>query len=367
MTYKRSILIADQKNYIINYAHILYTILMNVSQILILYTTSNYILFLIDKVIFRLLENILINIYVNKSYPYVNEKAVDLPKKEKKDVLDRIKAIFLQKISFVVNKGIDSVIITSILGISATGYYTNYNTIVIACCQLLYEITSSILASVGNLLTENDIKKNYSVYKKINFFNSFIVGLLIIGFICSVQPFIKIWIGEEYLLSTAVVISFGLYIYSDSSRRAITIYKEAAGICKEDKHMYVWMAIINLAFSIMLCHYIGISGVILGTVISYFFLILYSYPKYIFKPIFKKNYAEYYKEIGKYLVYIVFSSIISFSISRTIIVHSDLLSFIINGVLSVAIGIIIFTLMFMKTDEFKYYKDLIVKTISKKI
>ncbi len=366
MTYKRSILYADQKNYIINFIHIGYIIFMNVTQILILILFKNYYLFLLIKLLYRLLENIIINIYVNKKYPYINDISYSISHEEKKDVFDRVKAIFLQKVSFVINKGIDNIVISCLLGITAVGFYTNYYTIVSAIVAIIYQVVSSFTASVGNLLTENNSKKNFEIYKKINFFNSFITTIGIIGFTCCIQNFIDIWVGKEFELSMFVVLSFSLYIYSDSIRRSITIFKDAAGICKEDKWMYVIMAFINLLSSIFLCKVIGISGVILGTALSYEFLILYSYPKYIFTNIFKKNKKVYYIENSKYLFIIILSLIISLLITKSLYFENLILHIIINVFVSVLIPSIIFAIFLHKTEEYKYYVNYI-KTIIKKI
>ena len=338
MSYKRSLLYANEKNFIINMVHIAYIIFMNITQIFILFFTKNYILYLISKLIYRMLENILIN---------------------------RVKAIFLQKISFVINKGIDNIIISSILGVVVVGYYTNYYTIVSTVSTIIYQIISSLTASVGNLLTENNKEKNYQIYKKINMLNSFITGICIVLFMCLITPFIKLWIGEKYLLSLGVLISFAIYLYTDSIRRAITLFKDAAGICTEDKYMYLIMIIINLSLSILLCKELKITGVILATAISYMFLILISYPKYIYEPVFNKKKKEYYKENIKYLVFILFSAVFSFIICINIEINSNLLSCIINSIISSSIYLLLFILMFKNTKEYKYYVENISKIIKK--
>lgn len=361
MTYKRSLLYADQRNYIINFVHIGYTVFMNVAQIVILLLVKEYIYFIVIKLLFRILENIILNRIVNKKYPYILEKSENITKAESKDVFERIKAILLQKISFVINKGIDSITISMILGVTSVGYYTNYNLIVTAICNIIYQIVSSMTASVGNLLTENNTDKTYDIYKKLNMFNSYITAVAIVGFSCVATPFITVWLGEEFILSNLILISFAYYIYADSIRRSITIYKEAAGICKEDQFMYVIMTVINLIASIVLCKIIGIAGVILGTAISYTFLIVYSYPKYIFKPIFKKEKREYYKENGKYLLFMIFSTVISYIVCSFFSLNNSLIKVFVNGVLSVVITSMLFIVIFRKTEEFKYYMSLIEK------
>ena len=367
MTYKRSLLYADQKNYVINIVHMGYVIFMNVTQILLLYLTKNYVVFLMIKLVYRLLENIIINIYVDKNYPYINEKSKNIAKEEKQDLFNRIKAIFLQKISFVINKGIDSITISFFLGIAAVGYYTNYNLIATALSGIIFQIVSALCASVGSLLTENDSEKSYAVYKKINMLNSFLTSVIIAGFIAAIQPFISLWLGEDYLLPNIVIISFSIYIYADSIRRSITIYKEAAGICKEDQFMYVIMALINLISSVLLCKWIGTSGVILGTALSYLFLIIYSYPKYIFYPLFNKSYKEYYIENFKYLIFIIFTSCISFFIGKILFIRNFFLTFLLDGFLSVIVVTILFIFIYRKTEEFNFYIEFLNKLKTKLI
>ena len=77
LMYKRNLIYANQKNYIINIIHILYLILMNAFQIIILYISKNYYLYLGVKIIFQILENIVNSIIANKLYPYIKEKNVE--------------------------------------------------------------------------------------------------------------------------------------------------------------------------------------------------------------------------------------------------------------------------------------------------
>lgn len=359
MTYKRSLLYADQKNYIINFVHIGYTIFMNVAQIILLVVTKEYVYFIIIKLVFRILENIILNRIVNKKYPYILEKSENISKSESKDLFSRVKAILLQKISFVINKGIDNITISMIMGVVSVGYYTNYNLIVAAIGNIIYQIVSSMTASVGNLLTENNVEKSYDVYKKLNMFNSFLTAIAMVGFTCVATPFISIWVGKEFILSNLILFSFTYYIYVDSVRRSITMYKEAAGICKEDQFMYVIMTIINLVFSIILCKLIGLAGVILGTAISYTFLIVYSYPKYVFKPVFKKGKKEYYRENSKYLVFMIISTVISYCLCANIMIENTMIKIIANGIIAIAVTTILFIIIFGRTNEFKYYIGLL--------
>ena len=68
IAYKRSIIYANQEEYITNLVHSIYLILMNGLQIVFLYLTHNYCVFLLIKLGCRILENVLINIIADKKY-----------------------------------------------------------------------------------------------------------------------------------------------------------------------------------------------------------------------------------------------------------------------------------------------------------
>ncbi len=73
-TYKRSILIADQKLYINSFNQNKFYLIQTIAQILFLLITHNYILYLIIQIICTLLSNITVSMKVNQIYPYLNSK-----------------------------------------------------------------------------------------------------------------------------------------------------------------------------------------------------------------------------------------------------------------------------------------------------
>jgi len=170
LTYKRSILYANQKTYIVNLVHIGYLIIMNVMQLTFLVLTKNYILYLWIKIICRILENIVITLIANHMYAYIKEKKVKkLSKKVRKSIFMKVKGLVYHKIGTFIVLGTDNIIISSFLCVTTVGLYSNYNLIIQALNNLFSQIFNSITASVGNLLVEEDKKKSYQVYKNILF------------------------------------------------------------------------------------------------------------------------------------------------------------------------------------------------------
>ena len=75
-SYKRALIISDQKRYIATFYRYGFYFLLNLAQIICLVVTKNYILFLVLQIIFTLLENIFVSMKADKMYPYLKEKNV---------------------------------------------------------------------------------------------------------------------------------------------------------------------------------------------------------------------------------------------------------------------------------------------------
>ena len=105
LTYKRSVLYADQKSYITNTVGSVFVILKNLIQIAVLMITHNFVLHLICQIGLTLLENIIINVIVNKKYEYIRDlsDAKPLKKEVKEDIVIKVKGLIFHKIgAFVV-------------------------------------------------------------------------------------------------------------------------------------------------------------------------------------------------------------------------------------------------------------------------
>lgn len=364
LTYKRSILYADQKNYVLDAVHIIYIILMNVSQIIILVLTKNYILYLIIKIIFRILENIVLTLITNKKYPYIKEKKVkQLSKREKKSIYINLKGLIYQKISGVASQGINNIIISSFLGVSTVGMYSNYNLVLQALNNLISQAFTSITASVGNLLTETDTQKSYSIYKKLLFINSWIFMFASIGILCIIEPFITLWIGEQYILPFSVLIVLVINFYIQGMKRTSNTFKEAAGIYYKGRFLAISETILNILFSIVLIKLYGLVGVFLGNIVSSLVWFFYGYPKYIYKPIFKRNYVEYIKDYIPYVSIGIIVSIITYFIVQLIQIENIWSKILIDIIIVGLIPNILYMLIFFKTKEFDYCRDTIISFV----
>lgn len=367
VSYKRSLLFANQRNYVINIIHVFYLIVLNVSQILIICLTKNYYLYLIVKIICVILENIIINIKVNKDYSFVlNDYKLVLKKNIRNDIKNRVKALFIHKTSAAITNGTDNIIISSFFGLKLVGLYTNYNYIIYTITVLFSDFIKSTSASVGNLLTEKDFEKKYLIFKKIRFLNFWISTFTAVCLLILIEPFITIWIGKKYLLETSVLFVLIINYFQTMMKSTYNIFKDSAGIWIEDRYVPIIQIIINISLSILFLKLFGLVGVFIGTIISSLVLWLYSYPKFVYKKLFNKDYLSYYISIIKYILLFCFITLISYVLCDMISMKSSILQLLFNFIIGILVPNVILYLFYRKTDEFKYYLDLIKKILFRK-
>lgn len=366
LTYKRSILYADQKKYIINYTHTFYLFLLNFTQLLVLYLTKNYYLYIVMKIICQIIENIILNLIVNKQYPYLRKSTNDkISKETEKNIFQRIKGLFFHKIGNFLVWGTDNILLSYFFGVIQVGIYSNYSMIINSVSNLFQQFISATSASIGNLLIEKNSKKTQNIFKKVYFLNYWMVVFASNCILIIIQPFVKIWVGEQYLLPIYIVIVLVISFYQKMMRVTYDTFKEGAGIWHEDRFMPIFESIFNIAFSIIFAKCFGLVGIFLGTIVSGFVLWFYSYPKYVFKMILNLSIDDYIKINGKYFV--IFSLITSISYLLSTLYNPNIitLKLIYNILISLIVPNVLMVIIFFKDENFKFFLKIIKKIFYK--
>lgn len=366
ISYKKSLIYAHQKSYIINNVHMGCLIFFNFLRLLLLYLTKNYYLYLLISTFAQLIENIIGHVIANKLYPYLLDKNVKkLDTNIEKDIFKKVKALFFHKIGTVIINGTDNIIISMFLGVAQVGLYSNYNLIITYIFNFLSNIITSTTASVGNLLALKEEEKFFDVFKKLRFINFWLSTFTGTAILVIVQPFIKLWIGEGYILSIFVVIVLILNYYQRTTRITYVTFKDSAGIWYEDRFIPILEAVINIVASIVLLKLFGLAGVFMGTIVSSLILWCYSYPKLVYKKLFKRNYINYVLETFGYLFLFIVLAGVSLGLSLIIRVDNVFLQLVINTVISAIVPNVILFMIFRKTDNYKYFKVLILNILNK--
>ncbi|MBL3716202.1 oligosaccharide flippase family protein [Lactococcus garvieae] len=366
-SYKRSILYADQKNYIVNIFDTLYTLLVNIAYTFVLYVFQSFTLYLIAALVLSIIENIFIQIYADKRYPWLKEKNI---RKLEPEILQRFKkqiyGMFYHNIGTFIVMGSDSLIITKFLGLTTMGLYSNYSLITGNLSGLLMAALGGLTASIGNLLTEKNVNKSFDVYKNISFATFWIFSTFSAAILLTMQPFVLVWLGDKFTLSFPVLIMIVLNFYILGMRKPIRLFQDAAGIFYENRHIPVIGAALNLGLSLLFINFMGLAGVLLGTFLSTLILYGYSFPKYIYSPLFGRPISDYVVEQVKYLSVFVLLLLLS---SLSTLLLNQLSNSWLNLALSLILALILpnglLLLLYHRKPEFRYFKHLLYGLIKR--
>ncbi|WP_078432596.1 lipopolysaccharide biosynthesis protein [Metabacillus halosaccharovorans] len=352
--HKNSFLNVCQKGYIVTGIYSVSAIVTTILKIGILKYTGNYILYLIIDSTITIITTIILTTIVNKMYPFLRNKVTEkLDSETKSNITKNVKAIVLQNIGNYLVFGTDNILISSFVSVAAVGLYSNYNMLIEICRTFINQIFNNIYHSVGNLVANENVDKVYSVYKVYMLLNFWLYSIFTIVLLNTVEPFIKLWIGSEFIMSNGVTIVLMIIFYERGMRNSISTVKTTSGIFYEDRYAPLIQAAINLIISIVLVQYIGIVGVFIGTLISALAVPFWTTPYLVYKKVFHKSVLNYFIKYAYYVVIGVATYLLT-SMASSFIVADNFLKLILIGFISFIVPNLIYVGIFLKTDEYKY-------------
>lgn len=352
-TYKRSLLSADQKEYLNSVNRTIFSIIQCVGQFLVLFLTRNYLLYLVVVIICTLCSNIRISCECDKIYPYLKNNREKLTKEETRSLMKYVAAQLSHKVGGIVVSGTDNILTTSLVngGLVLVGLYSNYLLLINTIKSIITMFFTSVTASVGNLNAESNVEKSKEVFNKMFFLNMCFYGISASCIYNLANDFICLWIGKDYLLSSDIVIVIVINYYISGMRQTCQTYNTTLGLFWNDRFKPWIEAMINLVSSIILIRYFGFMGVLLGTLISTVTTSFWVEPYILYKHGFKMKLKDYFIRYGQYTAITLLSTVLCFYFTKPITVNSFVIWIVKAGIVGVlSLGIVI--LFFHSKPEF---------------
>lgn len=349
--YKSSLLIANQRSDVKSNVSTICSTVIYIIQIIILIFIKNYYYYIILIPILTIVENIIIEIITKRLYPqYYCIGNVD--KEEINSIKKRVSGLFVYKICGIFRNSFDSIIISAFIGLIALSQFQNYYYIINSIIGILSVITSSITAGVGTNIIKKTIEENYEDYNKILMLFMWISGWCTVCLYCIYQPFMKVWVGKELMLSHEIMTLFCIYFFTLKIGDICYVYRQAAGIWWEDRYRPVIEAIVNLLLNIFLVKRFGIIGVLLSTIVSLIVINFAWGTNVLFKYYFKRSPKEYFLKIIYYSFITILNCYITYNICN-ITVYSDYINLLYLFIMCSIIPHIIYYIFYFKLPDFK--------------
>lgn len=348
--YKKSVLIADQKNYIVISIYTVLNTVMIFVQIGILYFLRSFTLFLIAMIIFTLLNNIIATLYVNRKYPWIKDvEKLQLEKNEILPIFQNIKNIVIYKLGSVLLNGSSSIIISGLIKTTLVGLCSNYSMIISSVTTIINQGVAGIAASIGNYNVTATKSDNEKVFQQLSLLSFWAIGVVSLGMACLLTPFVRIWLGEKYLLDDYVVILLVLGFYMLMINSIPSSYRTAMGFFKEARLAPLLAAFLNIVLGVIGAKLWGLLGVFGATVLARLLTYCIIDPYIVYRKGFDKSPFIYYARFICWIIILSISYLISDYLISTIKVVG-MKGLIVSSIISIVIFNIIFFICYWRND-----------------
>lgn len=317
--YRQIVLTADQKEYKLNYAVQTVKSLKVVLQILaITFLSEGYTWWLLLELIAAILSVFAIEWIVKREYPWLiaSPQKGKLLRMKYPQIRIKTKQLFFHKIAGFALTQTSPLIIYAYTSLTLVAVYGNYMLIVSGVSALLNAIFNSINAGVGSLVAEGNRTKMLQVFNELFSFRFLLSATICYGVYTLSTPFVRLWVGGEYMLGSLPVLLMVGIMYIGLMRTVVDSYINAFGLF-QDVWAPVTEATLNVGLSVMFGYWWGLPGILGGVLVSLFLIVFLWKPWFMFV---KGMHVSIFPYVGMYLRHIL-ACILTFIIIHYSVKH----------------------------------------------
>ena len=291
--YRQILLSASQQEYKLQFSYRGIMILKIIAQI-VLIPRWGYIGWLVLELLFSIIATLSLNFSIKKTFPYLKTDISQgkVLKEKYPIIIKKVKQIFFHKIGSYTLSQSTPLIIYGYASLTLVAIYGNYMLIITGMRTLLEAIFNGLNASVGDLVAEGHKDKIVKVFRELFSARFLIIASICFGLWILTDPFISIWVGEQYLLDKTTLLLIITVFYLNTSRSIVNSYIHAYGLFGD-----VWApiveAILNVGMAVLLGRFWGLNGVLLGVIASLVIIVFSWKPYYLFVHGIKTSFSIY--------------------------------------------------------------------------
>ena len=353
LSYKRSMIIADQKEYVSSLATMAISIFNYVSVIVIVSLWGNYEWALMASIVFEAVINLGISFYVDRAYPYLKKWRKTAPARELvTKVFGDVKYLFVTRIAQKLLTCTDNLITSSFINLSIVGFYSNYCMITQSLINVLQALSNALAPTIGNVIVKKDAERDEELLTVFTFGFFFLAAIIFCGVAGMASLFVgRVWLGEEFLLPACVVFFMALNCMLYVMLLPIGVFVSASGMFRIEKKVAMTAALVNLGLSLALVKPFGILGVLAGTLAAY--VILFAGKTIGFYRFYlERSSRRYLLQMAQYVGLATGEAILSVALTGRICREYSLWRFGVGTLLCVALPAGINFLLFFRSRRF---------------
>ncbi len=371
---KISLINAYKNNYLTTIITSSSLLLQYVLQIVILFCTKSFVLFLVCAVVASLLQWLATELTTRKIYNAIIKNKQHIDKETKAEVIKNAKAVFMHKIGNILVNSADSIIISAFIGVVVLGKFSNYTMIMSSMVGVISLFFVPLTSVIGHMYVEQDKE---SVKKYFNFFHAlnFVIGVIFfLGYYATIDNLVKLCFGlnDDLELSKSISFIITLNYFIQFMRQTTLLFRDATGTFYNDRWKPLIEGVMNIGLSIgfiyLFSYFLGedfaVVGVIVATIITNLFV------SHIIEPYVFYKYALQIKATFYYIKNYIY--MLSFTVAL-VALHFCLQTYtnewkelLINGLISIGISIAVSIPIIFTDKDFRHYVGKIIGKLNKK-
>ena len=310
--YRATLLSADQRNYIVTGYFQATTTGKVILQMTFAIYFKSFIIYLSVELFFGIINSIILNWKINKTYPWLKSdiKCGHLLLKKYPEIIKYIKQIFAHKVGWVIQAQLSPILIYYFASLPIVALYTNYTLLTQRIESLISATINSAGAAIGNLIAEGNKENTLKVFKELLALRMFITTIVTACIYEFLPQFIELWLGKQYILGNATGTLIAILCGLNITRGAIDQFNHAFGLYGDIWAPYIECTI-TIVFAIIGGQAWGLPGILLGSLISTITINYIWKPYYLFSRGFKKNCIIYWRIFITHLIIATMAYIIS--------------------------------------------------------
>ena len=301
INYRQILLDADQKMYLVSIYSQSFNLIKSIIQILLAIYYKNLYIWVAIEFVASLLQCWVLNWKISIEYPWLetDKNQGKLLLKEYPEVLRKTKQIVIHQLKdFLLTKS-DEMMIFAFVSLKMVAYYGNYVMIISKLSTLFLTFFSGMGAGIGNLVAEGNKPHIMNIFWQLSAAKYITAGILVLSLSFLINPFIVWWLGKEYELGSLIVILFMINLFIMQTRPVVDMFNHSYGLYGD-----IWAAwaegIINILVTISIAMNWGLIGILLGKIVSLFFIVVLWKPYFLFSQGFKISIWTYWRVIFRY-------------------------------------------------------------------
>lgn len=314
INYKMIVLSADQKEYKITIENQSVKVIKVFIQMWAIWQLPHgYVWWMVLEVLGTIIISIRLNYCVKREYPWLKTNIAK--GKELSEsypfLVKKTKQLFFHKLGGYVLGQTTPLVVYAFTSLTMVSIYGNYLLIMTGCLLLVNAFFRGVDAGVGNLVALEEKAKIKQVFWQLLTLRLFLAGLVCSGIWLLSESFVKLWVGQEYVLSSLPTAILTTTYFIQMTRNS-DVFLSAYGLFHD-----IWAPVIesllNISLSCVFGFFMGITGIFLGVLVSQLIIINTWKVYFLYKDGFQDSFTEYIAlYTKKILILLVTCFVISF-------------------------------------------------------